>query len=107
MRWYKHLYVGEEAQKRRFSIIQNIRRSRFQPSVHVITPASNDKNVLDIYPAAVLLQKYYKEKDQLLILGIGADYFETLTVARNIVDDMYRQTGGFSVKEFLIKNGQR
>lgn len=107
MRWYKHLYVGERAGKKRFSMIQNIRKNRFQPGVHVITPASNEKNLLDIYPAAVLLQSYYKNNEDLLILGIGADYFETLLVARDIVDDIYRQTGGFSLGEFLKKNGQR
>lgn len=107
MRWYKHLYVGEKAGKRRFKIIQNIRKYRLQPGVHVITPASNENNVLDIYPATVLLQSFYKNNEELLILGIGADYFEALSVTRDIVDDMYRQTGGFSVGEFLRKNGQR
>lgn len=107
MRWYKHLYVGEEAKKRRFFIIQGIRLNRIQPGVHVITPASSEKNVLDIYPATVLRQRYYKEKKELLILGIGADYFEALEVAGRIVNDIYRETGGFSVKEYLIKNEQR
>lgn len=107
MRWYKHLYVGKKAKEKRFSMIQNIRLNRFQTGVHVVTPASNEKNVLDIYPAAVLLQDYYKNQDELLILGIGADYFETLEVAGQIVNDIYRTTGGFSLNEFLVKNGQR
>lgn len=107
MRWYKHLYVGEKAKKKRFSMIQRIRQNKFQPGVHVLTPASNGQNLLDIYPAAVLLQDYYKNKDELLILGIGADYYDALEVARRIVDDIYRETGGFSLKEFLRMNGQR
>lgn len=107
MRWYKHLYVGEKAKKRRFTIIQNIRRARFQSEIHVVLPPSNDKNVLDIYPASVLLQDYYKSNKDLLILGVGADYYETLEVAGKIVGDIYRQTGGFSVAEFLKQNEQR
>ena len=107
MRWYKHLYVGEKAEKRRFAIIQRIRKGQFQPGVHVITPPSNPGNVLDIYPAAVLLTDYYKKKENLLILGIGADYFETLEVAGRIVSDLYRATGAFSLKPFLEKNEQR
>lgn len=107
MRWYKHLYVGEKAKEKRFSIIQNIRLNRFQIGVHVITPASNEKNVLDIYPAAVLREEYYKKKENLLILGIGADYYDALEVARRIVDDMYHETGGFSLKDFLCRNEQR
>jgi len=107
MRWYKHLYVGEKAKKRRFAIIQNIRNHRFQPGVHVITPPSAEGNVLDIYPAAVLLTEYYRKKEDLLIVGIGADYFEALELAGRIVDDIYRTTGGFSFKEYQEMNGQR
>lgn len=107
MYWYKHLYVGDRAAKRRFSIIQNIRMNRFQIGIHVITSASNENNLLDIYPASVLLQEYYKKKEDLLILGIGADYYDALETVRRIVDDIYRETGNFSLEEFLAENGQR
>ena len=49
MRWYSHLYVGEKAGKRRFSIIQGIREGKLQPEVYVITPPQNGNNILDIY----------------------------------------------------------
>ena len=34
-------------------------------------------------------------------MGIGLGYFEALEVARQIVDDMYKKTGGFDLAEFL------
>ncbi len=107
MRWYKHLYVGQKAKKKRFTIIQNIRKGRFQAGVHVITPASCGENLMDIYPASLLLTEYYSKKEDLLILGIAADYYEALEVARDIVDEMYHTTGRFSIREFLSNNGQR
>lgn len=107
MRWYKHLYVGEKAKKRRFSMIQNIRRNKFQPGVHILLPASNEKNILDIYSATDLRIQRDMEDKNLLILGIAADYYEALEVARDIIDDMYKKTGGFSLQEFLTMNGQR
>lgn len=107
MRWYKHLYVGQKAKKRRFIIIHNIRKGRFQPGIHVITPSEGGSNILDICPAALLLSEYYKKKEDLLILGIAADYYEAQEVARDIVDEMYHRTGGFSIREFLSENGQR
>ena len=97
MRWYKHLYVGQKAKKKRFTIIQNIRKGRFQAGVHVITPASCGENLME----------YYSKKEDLLILGIAADYYEALEVARDIVDEMYHTTGRFSIREFLSNNGQR
>lgn len=107
MRWYKHLYVGQKAKKKRFTIIQNIRKGRFQAGVHVITPASCGENLMDIYPASLLLTEYYSKKEDLLILGIAADYYEALEVARDIVDEMYHTTGRFSIRGFLSNNGQR
>ena len=51
--------------------------------------------------------EYYSKKEDLLILGIAADYYEALEVARDIVDEMYHTTGRFSIREFLSNNGQR
>jgi len=92
--------VGEKAKKHRFSIIQGIRKEQCRPGIYVITPASNGNNILDIYPAMVLKNPYYKEKE-LLVLGIADGYQEALKVAGTIVEEMYQKTGGFCLDEFL------
>ena len=69
MIWYKYLYLGETAKKHRFSILQKLRLGKVQPGVHVITPASGGHNLLDILPAYVLRQNYYREQADLLIVG--------------------------------------
>lgn len=107
MRWYKHLYVGEKAKKKRFSMIQGLRRGKVQPGVHVIVPAAGEKNILDILSAAELTRDYYKKKPDLLILGIAANYFEALEVAGKIVHDMYTATAGFELEAFLEIKEQR
>lgn len=98
--WYNKLYVGEKAKKKRYRIIQAIRRGKPQILAYVITPASNGNNILDIYPAAELLSPYCRQ-EEFLILGIAADYWEALSVAARIVDEMYRKTGGFKLEAFL------
>ena len=65
MIWYKYLYLGETAKKHRFSILQKLRLGKVQPGVHVITPASGGHNLLDILPAYVLRQNYYREQADL------------------------------------------
>ena len=69
MIWYKYLYLGETAKKHRFSILHKLRLGKVQPGVHVITPASGGHNLLDILPAYVLRQNYYREQADLLIVG--------------------------------------
>lgn len=105
MRWYEKLYVGEKAKKHRFSIIQSIRRGKASGN-YILTPPSNGKNVLDIYPATTLSQPYYKEQD-LLIIGIAADYDDAAELAGKIVSELYRKTGGFDLPGFISGNQNR
>ena len=98
--WFDRLYTGEKAKKKRYRIIQGIRRSKPQPGIYVITPASNGNNILDIYPAAVLILPFYRD-EEFLIMGIASDYWEALEVAGRIVNDMYRKTGGFDLPAFI------
>lgn len=100
MRLSDHLYVGEKAEHNRFRIICNLRYSKPQPGIYVITPASNGNNILDIYPASALLMPYY-EKQDLFVAGVAEGYWEALEVAGRIVNDMYQKTGGFSLEEFM------
>ncbi|WP_330387656.1 hypothetical protein [Lacrimispora sphenoides] len=98
--WFDRLYVGEKAKKKRYRIIQGIRRLKPGPGIYVITPAANGNNILDIYPAMTLLWPLYRE-EEFLILGIASGYWEALEVAGNIIGDMYRKTGGFDLPAFI------
>lgn len=100
MIWYRHLYLGEKAKKKRFWIIQNIRFHRPQLRAYVITPAVNSQNILDIYPAPIFALPYYR-KQNLTVLGIGADYWEALEVSGQIIQDVYEKTGGLDLQAFL------
>ena len=72
MRWYEKLYVGEKAKKHRYETIQAVRNGR-PMGFYVLTPAAGERNLLDIYPALTLKLPYY-EKQDLLIVGIAADF---------------------------------
>ena len=95
MIWYKYLYLGETAKKHRFSILQKLRLGKVQPGVHVITPAY------------VLRQNYYREQADLLIVGVGASYQDAVETVGRIVDETYRETGGFDVKTYLREKEDR
>lgn len=101
MRWYNHLYMGKHAKRHRFSIIQNIREERYLPGIYVITPPSNGNNVLDIHPVLEFANPLYRERQELLIIGIAEGYQEALKLAAAIVTEMYEKTGAFDLNEFL------
>ena len=63
MTWYDELYVGESIVHKTKRVKWKIDHNAGQIGIYVIAPASNDKNLLDIIPAAELLQKGYPKKD--------------------------------------------
>ena len=99
MRWYERLYLGEKAKKHRFSILQVVRKEKTS-GYYILTPASNPKNLLDIYSAHTLNQPYYKKQD-LLIVGVASDYDDAAMLAGRIIEDVYKKTGGYDVSGFL------
>lgn len=100
MRWYRHLYMGEQARKSRYRIVGKIRWNKLQMDVYVITLSSNQKDLLDIYPSYVLRQKYF-QKQEYLIVGIAKGYEEALEVAARIVTEVYTETGAFGIREYI------
>lgn len=98
MNWYDHLYMGERAKKKRYVILQGLREERWQPEVYVIMPPESGNNILEIIPSVMLLTPPY-QKREVLIVGVAVTYWEALEVARRIVDDLYRKTGGFCLAD--------
>ena len=102
MRFYERQYVGDEAKKRRYCIVQAVREGK-KTGYWILTLPSNGKNLLDLYPAMALAQPYYKEKD-MLILGIAAYHDDAVRLSARIVNQVYQKTGGFDVAGFLLGN---
>ena len=55
--WYKKLYVGDTAKKKKDKIIQKVNRRKPQLEVYLITLASNPENLLEIISTNQLMQK--------------------------------------------------
>ena len=56
LKWYKKLYIGDNAKKKADVYMRKIDQGRFLFDIYLITLASNEKNLLDIISANQLLQ---------------------------------------------------
>ncbi len=104
MRWYKKLYVGDNAKNSKFKIMRKIKTRSLQVDTYLITLATNPENLLDIISTNLLLQPYYKKRyvrDKICVVGMAKGYDEALEVTRCIIDDVYNSTGGFDIKRYL------
>lgn len=100
MRWWTHLYMGENAERRRYTVLQKIRENKLQPDVYVITPPQYGHHLLDIRPVRLLTEEE-RESGGFLILGVACGYSEAKEIVRQMVDDMYRATGGFDWQAYM------
>ncbi|MBQ3584644.1 MAG: hypothetical protein IJA27_08020 [Lachnospiraceae bacterium] len=100
MKWYNHLYVGENAKKRKHKIIMRAIRHKPQVGVYMITLPMNENDALDIFPSYILLQKHYKKKN-VFVVGIGEGREETLQLMQEIILDCYHKTGQFLVRKMI------
>ena len=100
MKWHENLYSGESIRPRLKRIRWKVNHNAGQLRVYVITLASNEKNLLDIYPANTMLWHYFY-KSSILIVGIAGSHEEAVELACQIVTQVYQDTGSFNVRSYI------
>lgn len=103
MKWYNRLYIGESVSNKvdrlKWKIDHNVPSLR-TIEVHLITFASNPKNLLDIVPARELLQKAYPKKN-MHVIGIAGNYDEAIDLVQEIIQETVQATGNVDVWNYL------
>ena len=74
-------------------------------SVYFIAVEANPDNLFESFHAAHLKESaFYRQKRY--IVGIASGYDEALELVQRMVEDVYRETGGFQVREYFGQTGQ-
>lgn len=104
LKWYRNLYLGDNARKAKYKTFGLIRKNRFTIDTYIIAISDNPDNILDIYSANMLKQPHFKNKsyrDKVHVVGLAKGRSEALELVRCIVDDTYSHTGGVDVAGYL------
>lgn len=104
MKWYRKLYLGEVARKKKYNIWARIRRRSLVYDAYLITLASNEDNLLDIIKADYYYQPHFRKTiydNNIYIVGLACGYDEALEVVCNIIEDVYNSTGNTDVRDFF------
>ena len=86
MRWYRNLYLGSALDESAEEIKKDLENGECKRNLFVITPAVNEKDLLDIRRGRDLKKLYRKEKD-LLILGLAKGYDEAVELSVRILKE--------------------
>ena len=105
MRYYRHLYMTENIRKKKDKIIRKLENGKFQPSVHVIVLAANEKVSLEIYNSILFLQPDFPNED-FFIIGITKGYDEAVELVEEITQEVYNETKGVDIRSYILKKEQ-
>ncbi|WP_313129259.1 hypothetical protein [Anaerocolumna sp.] len=101
IKWAKNLFLSENiTPKKKAKIIKNIEKKNLLLEVYCITFASNPENLFDIMNANEFLFPYYSRKE-IQILGIALSKKEAFELVKDMLEEIYRETGGFQVREYF------
>lgn len=100
MRLAVNLYTTEKTKKVLPRIVQKIRRGKLQPGIWLITVASNEQNLLDIFQSVYYIQPMFARLNP-DIVGVAESEDAAKVLLQKITEDMYRETGGFDVRTYF------
>ena len=100
MDWYTQLRVSEDLEKKKDKIIDKIEHGAGTPGVYLITLASNEKNLLDIFAADQLLWPVMHRLCP-MIIGMTKSYDEAAEMAAAWILEAHEKTGSFQVEPYL------
>ena len=100
LKWYKKLYIGDNSKKKARATVRKLNQGRLVLSYYVITLASNEKNLLDFFPASQLKQKAFRSCCP-MIVGLADGYEEALQLVQKIIEETYESQEDTDVRTYL------
>lgn len=83
-----------------------ISHQKYTCDIYCIAFATNGVDLLDIYLANELLFPHY-ESVPIHIIGIAKGKTEALHLVHDILHEVYRETGGFSLREYFGEESKK
>jgi hypothetical protein len=100
IQWASRLYIGDKIMKKKDKAITSINNRRLTYDVYCITLASNSGNLFDIMNANELLFPHY-QKTNVKIVGLAKGREEAISLVRDMIMEIYENTGSFNVREYF------
>lgn len=100
MRWAVNLYTTEKTKKMLPRIMHKVRTGRIQSGIWLITIASNEQNLLDIFHGIHYVQPMFAKLNP-DIVGVAESEEQVKALLLKITEDMYQKTGNFDVRSYF------
>lgn len=103
IRWAEKLYLSADIKsKKKIKLMEYIENGKLTFEVYCITFASNPDNLFDIINANELLFPYYAKKE-MYVLGLAASKEQAKLLVKDMIEEIYKNTGGFQVRDYFSR----
>lgn len=82
--------------------IRAIRRGHAFEGIYLVFVSEREGELLEIYSALRYPYKHFR-KNKRTVVGIAQGYDEALNLVKTIIEDVYNSTGGFKLKDYLVR----
>lgn len=100
VKWCNNLYMDEEIRKEPIKWKKRIEEDKIPYGLFCIAFASNEKNLFDIIDCKEFWFRHYK-RNEIFIVGLAKDKGSAILLLQNMIEDIYKKTGGFLVREYF------
>ena len=100
MRWAVNLYTTEKTKKQLPRIIHKLKIRKMQQGIWLITLASNEKNLLDLFQAIYYIQPMLQKMNP-DIVGIADSQDAAKEMIVKITGDVYQKQGNFDMRSYF------
>ena len=100
MRWAVNLYTTEKTKKMLPRIMQKTKNRKLQPGIWLITIASNEQNLFDIFQSIYYMQPVYSKLNP-DIVGVAESEDAAKELLIRMTEDMYKETGNFNARSYF------
>ena len=100
MRCAVNLYTTEKTKKKLLWILHKLKTKKIQPGIWLITLASNENNLLDMFHGIYYVQPMFMQMNP-DIVGIAESQDAAQEMIVKITEDVYRKQGNFDMKTYF------
>lgn len=99
LKWHKNCFVGKNVRDLE-RIQEKLENRRLVPGIYLLVLSENPQNIMELFPAVTLLQRTAADLCP-EIIGIALGKEEAVSLAEEIIRQVYEETGDVQVKEYL------
>ena len=100
MRWAMNLYTTEKTKKILPRIMRKTEEGKLQPGIWLLTIASNEHNLIDIFHSIHYMQPMFQRMNP-DIIGVAENEDAAKELLIRMTEDVYRETSCFDVRNYF------